>query len=292
MLRSFNRAYTPRIGALEESYLGTGRALGPSRLLYEIGDSGARVGELRRRMGLDSGYFSRLLRQLEHDGLITVERDPDDARQRVARLTGGGRRARLRLDGRSDDLAAGLLEPLPPRLRAALTTALAAAERIIRAATVRFTVTAPDSPQAGEALAGYFAELDARFGTGFDPALGGAGDVEAMTLRRGGAFLVVTDDRTVVGCGGVQSLGAGTAEIKRMWIESAWRGYGLGARLLAGLEAEAARLGHTRVVLDTNEALTEAIAMYRRAGYRDIERYNTNPYAHHWFEKRLDPPPA
>ena len=53
------------------------------------------------------------------------------------------------------------------------------------------------------------------------------------------------------------------------------------------LEAVARTRGRTRVVLDTNEALTEAIAMYERAGYQSIERYSDNPYAHHWFAKHL-----
>ena len=43
-----------------------------------------------------------------------------------------------------------------------------------------------------------------------------------------------------------------------------------------------------RVVLDTNETLDEAIAMYERAGYARIDRYNDNPYAHHWFGKSVD----
>ena len=55
------------------------------------------------------------------------------------------------------------------------------------------------------------------------------------------------------------------------------------------LEGEARRTGRSRVVLDTNEALTEAIAMYRASGYVAIERYNENPYAHHWFAKALTP---
>ena len=39
--------------------------------------------------------------------------------------------------------------------------------------------------------------------------------------------------------------------------------------------------------LDTNRALSPAIAMYRAAGYADIDRYNDNPYADFWFEKEL-----
>ena len=72
-----------------------------------------------------------------------------------------------------------------------------------------------------------------------------------------------------------------------MWVDEDWRGAGLGSRMLRELEALAGRLGHRRVVLDTNGTLTEAIAMYGRAGYRPIERYNDNPYAEAWFEKDL-----
>ncbi len=85
----------------------------------------------------------------------------------------------------------------------------------------------------------------------------------------------------------MRDLGGGVAEIKRMWVHPDWRGAGLGSRLLRDLEQLAARLGHDVVRLDTNGTLTEAIAMYERAGYRQIDRYNDNPYAEAWFEKRL-----
>ncbi len=288
VLRSFNRAYTRRIGVLEESYLGTGRALGPSRLLFEIADEGSPAVDLRRRMGLDSGYLSRLLRRLEQDRLVTVERDPEDGRRRLVRLTGSGRRARRRLDERSEQLAADLLDPLTPRLRSELAAALATAERLVRAATAEFAVVDPGYPPARQALDSYFAELDARFPTGFAPGEAGAPEDAAGMSPPRGAFLVVADDADVVGCGGVALLDDTTAEVKRMWIDPAWRGLGLGPRLLAKLEAQAVTLGRSRVVLDTNTSLSEAIALYRRAGYRAIDRYNANPYAQHWFEKHLN----
>lgn len=74
-----------------------------------------------------------------------------------------------------------------------------------------------------------------------------------------------------------------------MWVDPAVRGVGLGRRLLGHLEHAARASGRTRVVLDTNEVLVEAIAMYRRLGYRDIDPYNDNPHAHHWFEKSILP---
>jgi ribosomal protein S18 acetylase RimI-like enzyme len=93
-----------------------------------------------------------------------------------------------------------------------------------------------------------------------------------------------------VACGGVQTIGDRLGEVKRMWVHPDWRGAGLGSRLLRRLEDEARALGHRTVRLDTNGTLTEAIAMYDRAGYRRIERYNDNPYAQAWFEKPLSSP--
>ena len=102
-----------------------------------------------------------------------------------------------------------------------------------------------------------------------------------------GAFVVASSDGEPVACGGVQELEPGVGEIKRMWVHPGWRGAGLGSRLLRHLEQVTADLGHTTVRLDTNGTLVEAIAMYERAGYRHIGRYNDNPYAQAWFEKEL-----
>ncbi|HEY1135579.1 MAG TPA: helix-turn-helix domain-containing protein, partial [Nocardioides sp.] len=108
-LRRFNRTYTQRVGALEESHLGTGRTLGASRLLFEVDrERGSTLAELRDLLGLDSGYLARLLRGLEADGLVATESDPADRRRRRVVLTVAGRAARDDLDRRSDDLAARL----------------------------------------------------------------------------------------------------------------------------------------------------------------------------------------
>ena len=92
-LRRFNRTYTQRIRALDESFLGTGRPLGVTRLLFEVGPEGATARELRDRLDLDSGYLTRLLRRLSDDGLVDVRPDADDRRRRVVTLTAKGRRA-------------------------------------------------------------------------------------------------------------------------------------------------------------------------------------------------------
>lgn len=287
-VRAFNQSWSSRVGVLEESFLGTGRSLGASRLLFEIGrePGGAGVRELRGGLGLDSGYLSRLLRGLEREGLLEVHPDPADRRRRVATLTDRGARARAELDQRSEELAQHLVEGLSPGQRRRLGEALATAERLLRVGSVRLESIPPDAPEAVTAVRRYFAELDARFPGGFDPGDAATADVAGMAPPRG-SFLVARAGETVVACGGVQPHDATTGEIKRMWVDPDWRGLGLGGRVLAGLEAEVARLGYATVYLDTNGTLSEAIAMYDRAGYRPIERYNDNPYAQHWFAKSL-----
>src|SRR4051794_31731091 len=135
-LRRFNRTYTQRIGALDESFLGTGRPLGVTRLLFEVGYDGATARELRDRLDLDSGYLTRLLRRLTDDGLVDVLPDPADRRRRVVTLTAAGRRAWRDLDDRSEELARAIVGPLTPRQRQRLTAALATADLLVRAATV------------------------------------------------------------------------------------------------------------------------------------------------------------
>jgi len=287
VLRRFNRTYTQRIGALDESFLGLGLPLGAARLVFEIGEAGATVRDLRVRLGLDSGQLARQLRRLEDDGLVLLAPDEADRRRRTVRLTRKGRALRLRLDERSEELAERLVAPLTDRQRVRLTDALATADLLVRAATVDIRPVHPASPEAKRAVQSYFDELDVRFPTGFDP--GDHRDGEHMAPGAG-AFVVATSEGEPVACGGVQELAPGVGEIKRMWVHPGWRGAGLGSRLLRHLERVAAGLGHHTVRLDTNGTLVEAIAMYERSGYRHIDRYNDNPYAQAWFEKELTAP--
>ena len=86
-VRSFNRLVTLRTGALNGSYLGRGRSLGQARLLFEIGSNGGELRRLRERLGLDSGYLSRLLKSLATQGLAVIVDDPADRRRRHVMLT-------------------------------------------------------------------------------------------------------------------------------------------------------------------------------------------------------------
>lgn len=166
---------------------------------------------------------------------------------------------------------------------------MARAVRIVHCVAVEavtFSVVDAGSVEARRAMSQYFEELATRFAGGF--AAGDAFDEAAARYNPPtGAFIVARAAGETIGCGALDLLDDTTAEIKRMWISAASRGLGLGKRLLARLEAEARRAGRSRVILDTNGALTEAIAMYESSGYVPTTRYNVNPYAEHWFTKAL-----
>jgi DNA-binding MarR family transcriptional regulator/GNAT superfamily N-acetyltransferase len=287
-IRQFSRTFTQRIGALDDHFLGRDRPLGAARLLFEVGVHGASVGELRERLGLDSGYASRLLRHLEADGLVYTTPDAADRRRRLVGLTSAGAAEWELLDALSNRQIESIVSPLGAGRTAELASILTRARRLLGAAAVTFDAIDARHSDARSTMSAYFAELDERFPTGFDP--GDALDADpALFDAPGGAFVVVRDpdQRSAIGCGGLQTLEPGVGEIKRMWIGADWRGLGLAGRLLADLEHRGREIGHDTIRLDTNAVLTDAIAMYERAGYQAIERYNDNPYAQRWFEKPL-----
>jgi DNA-binding MarR family transcriptional regulator len=285
-VRRFNRTVTQRVGALEDGYLGRGRPLGESRVLWELGDTGLDARSLRVRLGLDSGYLSRLLRSLEREGLVAVEAHAGDARVRTVTPTDAGRAERDELDRASDELARSLLEPLSDDDRGRLVAAMGVVERLLVAGAVDVAVEDPTSADARFCIRAYFAELGARFEDGFDPARSVLPDVRELA-EPGGVLLVARMSGEPVGCGGLRLNSGGPPELKRMWVAPTARGLGLGRRLLRELEDEARRRGATAIRLETNRTLTEAVALYRSAGYVEVAPFNAERYAHHWFEKPL-----
>jgi DNA-binding MarR family transcriptional regulator/GNAT superfamily N-acetyltransferase len=289
-VRRFNRTVTQRVGALDEAFLARGRSLGQCRLLWEIGADGrdgTDVRLLRARLGLDSGYVSRMLRALESEELVTVAPSDADGRVRVARLTDKGRAEHAELNRRSDVAAAEILAPLSESQRTRLVAAMGEVERLMVASMVRVEECDPREPRARFCLDSYFAELAARFDGGFDPARGLPTTDDDMTPPAG-LLLVASLGDDPVGCGAILFHDGGPAHLRRMWIAPAMRGLGLGRRLLAELEGRAVAHGAPAVRLETNGSLVEAIAMYRSTGYREVEPFNAESYAQHWFEKMLE----
>jgi len=285
-VRRFNRVVTERVGALNDHFLGRARPLGEARLLWEIGLDGCEVRLLRSRLGLDSGYLSRLLRSLETAGLVKVSPSSGDRRIRVARLTADGRRERATLDERSDELAQSLLAPLNSRQRKRLVAAMGEVQRLLIAAGVEIRSVDPEHPDARYCLAEYVAELNRRSTRGFDPSVG-ATALPHEVRPPAGQFFVAYLHGEAIGCGAVKHHGDAPAEIKRMWIAPQARGLGLGRRLLENLEACALAGGARVAHIETSAVLAEALALYRSAGWIEVPPFNDEPFADHWLEKSL-----
>jgi GNAT superfamily N-acetyltransferase len=201
-------------------------------------------------------------------------------------LTPSGLAERTELDHRSDDLARSFLEPLSARQRERLLAAMGDVEQLLTAALVELRPTDPAHPDAKACFQRYFAELERRSNSRLDPATLIA--AKPHELRRPAGLLLVAYLRSEpVGCGAVKHHLDAPSEIKRMWVSETVRGLGIGRRLLAELEASAARSGATKSRLETNRALTEAIGLYRSVGYVEVAAFTDEPFADHWFEKLL-----
>jgi putative acetyltransferase len=123
------------------------------------------------------------------------------------------------------------------------------------------------SPTAEELIRQLNVELQARYpedGANFLR-------LEAHEVREGhGGFFVAYANEAPIGCGAIRRIDRAVAEIKRMYVAPEARGRGVGGRIVAALEAEAVRLGFSRLVLETGPRQPEAIAIYRRAGFSEI----------------------
>ncbi len=284
-LRRFNRAVTRASGALETSFMGRGRPLGAARVLHLVRAEGTDVADIRAQLGLDSGLLSRFLRALEREHLIETKTDPTDRRRSIARLTQAGQAE-----------VAAYLALIHDQSTDVLAKAGARADEVLAAMDLIATVLnrhqvdiRPADPDAPEALAcqrAYFDEVVARVPAA-RPEHFPLPDPHSDSYRPPqGRFLIAWSDELPVACVALRALEDNTAEVKRLWVHASARGQGLSRRMMATIEAEARAMGHQRLRLDTNAALTEAIALYRATGWTDIAPYTTPP-ADVWMGKAL-----
>ena len=134
-------------------------------------------------------------------------------------------------------------------------------------------------------MAAYFAELAVRDDR-FDPAASLPATDEDLRSPAG-LLLIARRGDDAVGCAALKFHGGAPAEVKRMWVSESVRGLGLGRRLLDEAERHARDAGVRTLRLETNRTLVEAISLYRRSGFMEVPAFNDEPFAHHWFEKKL-----
>lgn len=254
-------------------------------MLYEIDLEGADLSDIRFRLNLDSGYLSRIVQSLVAAKLVVLHRGRD-ARARRAHLTAKGRTEFQLIEEKSNQLAGEILKPLTEAQQVRLVAAVQEVYQLLRASGVHLEQVDPATKPARWCVEQYFHELAERFEAGFDPAQSISADDDAMRPPMG-AFLLATVDGEAVACGAIKPVTPTIASIKRMWVADSMRGLGLGQRMLDALEKTARDLNFKVVRLETNRALQEAINLYRKCGYSEVAAFNTEPYAHHWFEKNM-----
>lgn len=156
---------------------------------------------------------------------------------------------------------------------------------------LRIDVTDPRSPSARHCLQAYFEELSGRFDDGFDPELSNSASDAEMSMPNG-LLMVASVNGAPVGCGALKFHADGEiAEVKRMWVSPQARGLGVGRTLLERLVDEAVSKGIRTLRLETNRVLIEARLLYESAGFVEVDAFNDEPYADHWFQKNVERQP-
>ncbi len=132
-IREFNRFYTGRLGVLNRAIYDSEYTLLEGRTLYEIGDrKNPLASDIAESMGIDEGQFSKLLKRLEKDKLITRSQSKEDKRVRILSLTAKGKKIRTDLNKLADKQIHEMIEHLSPPERMKVVRALNTIEKAFR----------------------------------------------------------------------------------------------------------------------------------------------------------------
>jgi DNA-binding MarR family transcriptional regulator/GNAT superfamily N-acetyltransferase len=289
--REFNRFYTAVIGVLQEALMRTPFTLTEARVLFELAQrESARtpaieVTALRRDLGLDAGYLSRMLARFESEGLITRERVTGDARRQAVALTDLGRAAFRTLDRRSAADVGKLLGRLGEADQRRLLGAMGTIRELLGGPVQRDTIVLrPPAP-------GDLGWVVQRHGARYTQEYGWDQTFEALVARivadyaekrdpaREGAWIAEVDGEPV-GCVFCVAKDDTTAQLRLLLVEPDARGTGVGTRLVDECLRFATRAGYKRIMLWTNDVLTGARRIYERAGFELVEEEKHHSYGH------------
>lgn len=285
-VRAFNRYYTGVVGALGATLLETPYSLTEARVLFELGAREVTdVVALRRELGLDAGYLSRILTRLEDEGLAIKERSPDDRRRNLIRPTAAGRAAFEDLDRRATEEVAEQLARLSEAQRARLLGAMGAIKDILgERGTVRAFVLRPLRPGDYGWVASKHGELYARE-YGWDETFEAlvarivADHIEQRDLKRDAAWIAEVDGERV-GCVFCVEKEATVAQLRLLLVDPKARGMGIGARLVEECVRFATGAGYRRMMLWTNDVLVDAGRIYERAGFKLTKEEPHHSFGH------------
>ena len=276
-VRAFNRFYPLKVGLLSPGYLHSRFSITEARVIHELATRGEReVVELRRELGLDAGYLSRILSRFEGEGLIARGRSQADRRRQIVRLTAKGRRTFAGLDRRSSAEIGEVLRPHSDEQQRRLVEAMGSIRRILgepleeRRATIR-------EIRPGDH--GWVLERHAHL---YDDGLGWPPAFEALVAGIVAEYLDHPDpDRERGWVGELDGERAGAvycvrksdevAQLRLLFVEEWARGFGIGQKLVDRCIRFARSKGYKRMVLWTNSSLDSARRIYDAAGFKQTK---------------------
>jgi len=275
-IRGFNRFYTRKIGVVD-GVASSPFSLAEARVLYELAHREQPTAtDIRKELGLDAGYMSRILRGFERRKLVTREQSKTDERQRFLSLTAKGRKAVAPLDERSNRDVAAMLEKLSPTERKQLIDAVQTVGRLLGDKAEPRTPYLLRQHQPGdmgwivhrqailyaeeywwdgtyEALA---AEIVAQFIKNYDSKCERCWIAEKDGERVGAVFVAKASDET--------------AKLRLLHVEPEARGLGIGKRLVDECVRFARQAGYQKMALWTQSILHAARHLYKQAGFRIV----------------------
>jgi DNA-binding MarR family transcriptional regulator/predicted GNAT family acetyltransferase len=275
-IRRFNRFYTRQIGVLNAGFLQSPFSLTEARVLYELAHRRRTTAtELIRELGIDAGYLSRMLRGFHRGGMISKRISPADGRQTELTLSAKGRREFGKLERRQRTEVAQMVQPLQPKHRRELLTAMRSIEHLLiepgpapsvtlrqhrpgdmGRITHRQAVLYNEEYGWNEEFEALIAEIMARFLRNFNPRYERCWVAEHEGEIAGSVFCV-RKSKTV-------------AQLRLLYVEPSMRGAGLGARLVNECIAFARGRGYRKLTLWTNSVLHAARKIYEREGFKLI----------------------
>jgi len=288
VIRAFNRFYTRKIGVIDGT-ASSPFSLAEARVLYELAHRERPTAtDIRKELGLDAGYMSRILREFEHRKLVTRERSKTDEREKFLSLTAKGRRAFVSLDERSNRDVAAMLEELSPAARKELVDSAQAIRRLLGdkpEPKIPYLLRQHQPGDMGwivhrqailyaeeygwdetyEALA---AEIVAQFIKNYDPKHERCWIAEKDGARVGAVFVAKASEEV--------------AKLRLLHVEPGARGCGIGKRLVEECVRFARNAGYQKITLWTQSILHAARHIYKQLGFRVV-----NEEQHHSFGKDL-----
>jgi DNA-binding MarR family transcriptional regulator/GNAT superfamily N-acetyltransferase len=287
-IRAFNRFYTRKIGVVGGT-ASSPFSLAEARVLYELAHREKPTAtEIRKELGLDAGYMSRILRDFERRKLVTREQSKTDERQRFLSLTTKGRKAFAPLDARSNRDVASMIEGLSRAKRQQLVEAVETIHKLLSGEAESRPPYVLRLHQPGdmgwivsrqtilyceeygwdgsyEALA---ADVVAQFIKNYDPSWERAWIAEKDGERVGAVFVAKGSEQV--------------AKLRLLHVEPAARGLGIGKRLVEECIRFARQAGYEKITLWTQSILHAARHIYKQSGFQIVHKE-----PHHGFGKDL-----